>query len=345
MLAAEIALTDSQIPLRQQVCAQLANKTPDERALLAGKLAGIFAQASLPDSELRAAEEVARQLAQDAIDLVRQELAKAVASYTFLPRDIALRLAHDIDHVSCPFLEVSDVFSEDDWRQLILTVSKAARLSIARRECLSPPMVEALVEVGDLEVAEAVVGNRRASVTAVAYAHLEERFANRVSLFDKLAQREDLSHDLVVQLVAKVSEAARNKLAKSYELDDFTSPLAAKAKAASLLDVIRNTPKDEFRPFAESLQRRGELGTMFIMRVLEEGLIDFFVAAMAVRAKIPVDIADKLIRQGGETGVGKLSEKAGIPPSLTKDVVKGIDALAEAGRADPLLTQDCEGQA
>ena len=332
MLAAEIALTDSQMPLRLQVRTQLAGKAPNERALLAGRLAGILSQTGLPESELRAAEEVARQLAQDAIELVRRELAEAVASYPFLPRDIALRLAHDIDDVSCPFLEVADVFSEEDWRQLILTVSKMARLSIARRDRITPPMVEALVEVGDLDVAETVVGNRCAPITAVAYSHIEERFSDHVGLFDELSRRDDLSSDVVVQLIVKVSDAARERLASRFDLDDFTSPLAAKAQAGSLLEVIRSTPKYELRAFAESLQRRGELGPMFVVRVLEERLLDFFVAAMAVRAKIPLEIADKLIRFGGETGIGKLSEKAGIPPAFKPDVVKGVDAILMENR-------------
>lgn len=72
----------------------------------------------MTEADRRAAEELAAALARDALDRVREALAVSVRNADHLPRAVALRIAHDIDSVACPFLEFTQVFSESDWEQL-----------------------------------------------------------------------------------------------------------------------------------------------------------------------------------------------------------------------------------
>ena len=67
---------------------------------------------NLPDAERLAGEALARELVADMVALVRIEFAKAVRNAKYLPKDIALKIAHDVGSVACPFLEITEVFSE-----------------------------------------------------------------------------------------------------------------------------------------------------------------------------------------------------------------------------------------
>ena len=305
--------------IRSQIRHDLAAKDGGDRVALARRLSDHLAKTGAESSERKAAEELARQLAHDAVEIVRQQLAEAVKSYSFLPRDIALKIAHDVDSVACPFLEATEVFAEEDWQQLILTVTCRARVSIASRETVSERLAESLAQIGEAEVGDALVANARARIPGPAYTTMMERFADRTTLMERMAARRELPADIVIALVSKVSKAAREKLARDYDLEDFTNPVAVEAHVSSLLRIVGSTPVGELRTYAENLNRRSELSPGFLLRALDDGHIDFVEAAFAVQARITVDDARKLIRFGGETAVAKLCEKAGIAPPLQRD--------------------------
>ncbi len=131
-------------------------------------------------------------------------------------------------------------------------------------------------------------------------------------------------------LISKVSDAAREKLAKKYDLNDFTSPVVAEATDCALLRVIQDAEGDQVLEFAQSLYRLGELDPSFLMQALQFGFLEFFEAAMAVRGRIPVDNARKLIRSGGDDAIFHLCEKAGIPQASWKDIQRAVNSAIAA---------------
>ena len=99
----------------------LSCKVEASRSQTANRVGNLLVLDDLPETDRRAAELLAYELAQDAIEIVRCELSKAVRHAKYLPRDLAIKIAHDVDSVACPFLEVTDVFAESDWQQLLMT--------------------------------------------------------------------------------------------------------------------------------------------------------------------------------------------------------------------------------
>ena len=132
---------------------------------------------------------LARALIDDAIESVRSELSKAIAHAKHLPRDLALKLAHDVDAVACPFLEATEVFS---WQQLVLTISRGAQNAMARRSSMSEEIAGLLAEVGESMVAETLIENPSAPMTKPVCFTLMDRFASEIWVLDKLAHRDDL---------------------------------------------------------------------------------------------------------------------------------------------------------
>lgn len=91
-----------------------------------------------------------------------------------------MMLAHDVDSVACPFLEVTDVFSETDWQSLILTISRNPRISVARRVSMPDSLALSLAEIGDSVVAETLVENASAPMNAAVCDTLLQRFETEI---------------------------------------------------------------------------------------------------------------------------------------------------------------------
>ena len=316
--------------MQSQIQELFRGKSVAERAILARSAGAQFAGPGRSLGDHRAAEELARHLACDAIEAVREQLSKAVRRCPFLPRDVAMTIAHDVDAVACPFLEVTEVFSEEDWQQLVRSISSGARVAVARRPDLSEGLVESLAEVGDAHVAETLIGNVKAPINISAYSAIIVRLGDTPWILDSMVEQRSLPAEVAVMLVSKVSEAAREKLAKKYDLNDFTSPVVAEATDCALLRVIQGAEGDQLLECAQSLYRLGELDPSFLMQALQFGSLEFFEAAMAVRGGIPIDNARKLIRCGGDDAILRLCEKAGIPQVLWKDIPRAVDSAIAA---------------
>jgi uncharacterized protein (DUF2336 family) len=307
----------------------LADKDEDARVQIAHRVGDVLSVEDLPDAERLAAEALARELVSDAIERVRRELSIAVRRSKFLPRDVALKIAHDVDSIACPFLETTDVFSEGDWQQLVLTISRGARIAVARRASMSEGLALLLVENGDSVVAETLVENTAAPITAVVGHALIERFQDSAWVLDKLAERSGLGIELAVQLLSKVSDAAREKLSKTYNLRDFTDPVAADAELAALLPLVRETPETRLSAVVESLRREKKLTHYFLLMALRAGLLEFFEVAVAALSNSRLEHIRTLVLRGGALPMIDLLTRCRVPQALHGDF---WDALQTARR-------------
>jgi uncharacterized protein (DUF2336 family) len=310
--------------LREQVRDLLSNKDATQRAQLAQGIGTRLNSSDESTIDRYAAEELARQLAEDAVQIVREELSKAVQHCRFLPRDIAMKIAHDVDAVACSFLEVTEVFSEDDWRDLVRTVSQAGRVTIADRPDLSEGTVDCLVETGDVCVAATLIRNSQAPMKESAFSTLMDRFERQPWILELMVARTTLPPEIAIRLVSRVSEAAREKLARSHGIEDFTNLPVADARTNSFIRIIQSLRRDQLEDFARSLNRMGDLGPAFMLRALRIGLVNFFEAAMAVQACIPVRNVRAIIRSGDDEALTRLFERCSVPDVWRKEF---LDAL------------------
>lgn len=329
-------MSESNQSVHEEVKALLAHKSAEQRAQLAGTVANRLNASGISMRDRRAAEELARQLAEDTIELVRQELSRAVRHSKSLPRDVAMRIAHDLDSIACPFLEVTEVFSEADWQQLVLTVSRSARVAIARRPDLTEGLVGTLLEVGDAVVAETLVANTQAPLGDPACRLIMDRFADSPWVLESLADRPSLPPEIALHLIRKVSGAARRKLAERYELPEATDATVADAADRAILRLVRETRESDLLDFAVNLRRTGELGPTLLILALREGLLEFFEAGMAVCSGLPLQNVHMLTRNGGSDGFDRLCDKAQIPDpqrAALREALKAV--LAARDKSDP----------
>ncbi len=87
---------------------------PEERAMVAHRLCRHMDRANLTDEERAEAHKILRLMARDAAEQVRRALAVTLKSSPLIPRDVATRLARDVESIAVPLLNYSPVFSDDD---------------------------------------------------------------------------------------------------------------------------------------------------------------------------------------------------------------------------------------
>jgi len=301
----------------------------EARAQIAQRTGSNLARDDISEADRRAAELIARVLAEDAIERVRIELSKAIRHAKHLPRDLALKLAHDVDSVSCPFLEVTEVFSEGDWQQLVLTISRSAQVAVARRSSITGSIAESLAELGDSVVAETPVENPWAPMTEPVCRILVDRFMSEIWVLDKLAVRDDLIAEIAVLLISRVSEAVREKLADSYGLRDFTEQLAAEAEVAAILKTVKQGSAEDLVEIVEALRAAGKLTPLLILVALRDRRLDFIEAALSANAARSLEHVRSVSRRASLDAVTQLLKRAQIPDVMHADFWNEIEAVRQ----------------
>ena len=310
--------------------ALLGGKDEDARSQIAERVGECLSSDGLTQADRRAAEVLARELVQDAIVRVRRVLAMAVRNAKDLPRDLALSIAHDVDSVACPFLAVTDVFSDDDWMQLLLTISRGARATVAKRSPLPEALAESLSGIGDSLVAGSLVENPAAPMTRPVCETLIERFETEVEVLDKLALRDDLVADIVVTLTTRVSDAARKKLRETYSISDSLDPVAEETAVGAIIELLKNTSEEDLMIVVQTLQADNKLSPMVLLKALEAGNSLFLEVGLEVLSGRTAAHVRSVIRRADEGAVAQLLGRADIPTALHSDFWDTISAQRRA---------------
>ncbi len=297
----------------------LSGKDEEARVQIAQRVGQRLAIDALSKTDQQGAELLAYQLAEDAIERVRCELSKAIRHAKHLPRPLALKLAHDVDSVSCPFLEVTAVFSDSDWQQLLFTISRGARVAVARRSPMPETIANSLLELGDSVVAETLIENPAAPMTQSVCQALLSRFESEIWILDQLALRDDLITEIAVKLTARVSAAVRDKLVTKYKLPGYTEPLVDDAETAAVLQIIKKTPEEDLITVVETLKEQGKLNPPLLLTALRGNQLEFLEAALSVLAERSLEHVRSVIRRAGLDAVTQLLKRARIPDVMHND--------------------------
>ncbi|NVK18652.1 MAG: DUF2336 domain-containing protein [Methylocystaceae bacterium] len=127
--------------LRQRINAK-------NRIDLAHDIGATYCDASLSKNERQIAQEIVAKLIHDGISSVRAAISQAVATSPHLPRDLAEKLAQDIDEIAIPMLELSPVLNDKLLEAIIESGATDKMNAIARREIVSANLCRRIVATG-----------------------------------------------------------------------------------------------------------------------------------------------------------------------------------------------------
>ena len=291
--------------------------TEDERAAAAHKLCRRM-DAGIDDAEREAAGEVLRLMAADAGELVRRALAVTLKNSPILPRDVALKLARDIDSVALPVLNYSPVFTDEDLAEIVRAAPAAKQVAVARRASLSDSVASALVEHGCEEAVKAACANDNAHFSELTLQAAIERFADSEAVTAAIAYRKVLPLSITEKLVNLVAEQVRQHLVDHHDLSPETAlNIALGARERATVDLVDQAQRaTDMRAFAAHLNSQERLTPSLLLRALAHGAMTFFEWSLAELAGVPHHRTWLMVHDAGPLGLRAIYERAGLPARL-----------------------------
>jgi uncharacterized protein (DUF2336 family) len=330
-------MTSTAVLTEADVRALVRSPEAEDRAAAAHKLCRRMDEHPLTPEERAAAQDILRMMAADAALLVRRALAVTLKASPLVPREVALRLAEDVDSIALPLLAASPAFSDDDLISLVRSGSETRQTAIARRPALSLRLAGSLVEFGAEAAVAAVCANDRAALDARAFGRALDRFPRSETVQRAMAERTVLPLPIAERLVSLASEAVRQHLIERHALTPGTAlAIAAGAGERATIALLEQAARArDLGGFCEHLHREGRLTPSLLLRGLASGHMAFFEHALAERAGLPHSRAWIMVHDAGPLGLKAICERAGLPNRLFAAFRAGVDvhrALMAEGR-------------
>ncbi len=317
----------------------LTDPSPQARADTAAKVAGEYGVGGLSKTEREIAQEIFRVMAKDIELLVRETLSQSLKEIPDVSSDIARILAEDeSDSVALPILEFSKALTEQDLIEIIAVCKPTRHVAVARRENVSAKVSDAIVEKGHEDAVVALVSNKTARIAEKTFDKVVDKFGENKRVQEPLVKREKLPLTIAERLVAKVSDSLKEYLVTHHELSpQVASDLLLESRERA---VVRLLQDDDNHPdvteLVQQMDVNGRLTASIILRALCTGDLNFFEAAIAHKAHVPLQNARVLIHDDGDLGMRALYERASLPSRLYPafQSAMGIAKMSEGERSD-----------
>ncbi len=305
-------LTHHDIAKLQDSCSPLA------RAETAAKIGAEFSRGDLDPAAREVAEDIFRIMMRDAEVRVRKELSESLKNSPLVPHDVAMALAKDVIEVSEPILVCSQVLTDDDLIEILITQPSASRTAVARRETVSVAVSDAMVDTGDETAVATLVANPGADVSAEVFERILDTFPDSEEVKENATHRPSLPIKVAERLVSMVSDRLREHLVTHHELpSDVASDLILESREKATLGLVSGGARSaDIDDLVTQLHKSNRLTPSIVLRSLCTGDHVFFVTAIARLAGIPVANAHKVIHDGSPPRLDELCRQAGLPRKM-----------------------------
>ena len=292
--------------------------TADERATAARKLCKTIDTVPLGAEDRASAAEILRIMAADAAELVRKALAETLKASPHVPRDVALKLARDVESISLPMLNFSPAFTDEDLAEIVKLGGPVRQLAIAKRPTLSRKVTEALSGHGSARALTAACANDNADFAEASLQRVIGRFAESEHVLAAMAYRAVLPLAVSERLIALVGEQVRAHLVSHHAMvaaDALQVAIGATERATvDLVDQASRTA--DIRAFVVGLNQDKRLTASLLLRGLAHGHMTFFEWGVAELAGVPHHRTWLMIHDAGPLGLRAIYERAGLPARL-----------------------------
>lgn len=299
----------------------------DERAAAAHKLCRSIDRMPLDEAGRAAAQKILAVLAADAAELVRRALAVTLKASDVMPRDVARRLAGDVDSVALPMINCSPAFTDDDLIEIVRAGAVLRQVAVASRRSVPRDVATVLAAEGRQEAVTALAVNDNADLSEAAMAVVIDRFGQAPEVISALAYREVLPLSVTERLVVLASDAVREHLVTRHAVAPETAiQFAEFARERATVDLVDQARvAADLAGFVAGLSRRRVLTPSLLLRALARGQIGLFEHALAELAGTPHHRAWLMVHDAGPLGLKAIYDRAGLPPRLFQAFRAGID--------------------
>ena len=299
----------------------------DERAAAAHKLCRSMERGGLSGEEREAAQKILRLLANDAAELVRRAMAVTLKASDLIPRDVARRLAADVDSVALPVIGFSPAFTDEDLIEIVQAGSSLRQVAVAGRPRVGRDVADVLAEAGSELAVRTLAANDNADMSEGALGRCVDRFGSSPEIVAAIAYRQVLPIGVTERLVELASATVREHLITRHAVAPETAiRLAAFARERATVDLVdQAADQADLAQFVAGLNLRKALTASLLLRALARGQMGLFEHGMAELAGTPHSRAWLMIHDAGPLGLKAIYDRAGLPPRLFHAFRAGVD--------------------
>jgi len=306
---------------------RLAVRHPDEtvRALATQRICREMRDNALSEGERKFSRSLLKYIAEDSAELVRRALAVTLKNSPKLPRNIAVKLAKDIDTIAVPLLTHSPVFSDQDLIEILKSKAAAKVLAVAKRVSVSDHVVRAIVRFGDSRAVAEVAANDGALISEETASEMLDIYKNN-DLIDQniiakgMMSRRDLPPRIVEKMISLVSEDVAIQLVKQHAVPvDLAIDLASRTRERAVLDFVdQSWVSKDLSALIKAIDAQGRLTASLIIRAAGCGQMRFVEQALAQLSGVSLRKSILMIHDGGPFGLKALCVRAGLNDNSTQ---------------------------
>ncbi|MGA0606770.1 DUF2336 domain-containing protein [Phenylobacterium sp. VNQ135] len=303
--------------------------TPDERALAARKLCTSLDREILSDEDRVTAAEILRVMAADAAVMVRRALVETLKASPVVPRDVAMKLARDVETVCLPMLAFSPAFTDEDLSEIVRLGGPVRQLAIAKRPVLSRAVTDTLAEHGSERAVSVACANDKADFGEDALQKAMSRFAESEKVLAAIAYRNVLPLSVTERLITLVGDSLRDHLVSRHAVSpEAALEVATGAAERATVDLVDQAGRAaDVKSFVAHLNGEKRLTASLLLRALAHGHMTFFEWGVAELAGVPHHRTWLMIHDAGPLGLRAIYERAGLPARLFPAFRAAVDAF------------------
>jgi uncharacterized protein (DUF2336 family) len=272
----------------------------------------------------------------------RALLANRLAAIDKAPRQTIRTLAYDdVIEVAGPVLSRSERLDDETLIETARHKSQAHLMAISTRRVLSGAVTDVLVLRGNDEVVHSTVNNPGAEFSERGFSRLVHRAEGDDLLATCLGVRPTLPRHLYLKLLAKASEAVRERLEAAHPKQAGEVPTAVReaTRRARAAPAAITKQTAIAHALVKSLFEDGRLDEYQVEQFAEAGKFDEANAAVAALANVSVAIAENMMVETRAEGVMILAKVAGMSWTTVKSIIHMRDELS---CAEPTDLQACK---
>lgn len=286
----------------------------DVRAELAAKIARLMPGLKARESEEAVALTLAtlEVLARDSAVRVRAILADEIKHLDCVPREVALRLAHDVDDlVAAPIVEYSPLLSDADLMEIIAGGQvRQVLTAVARRRPLNEDVSDALVQSLDVSAVAALLVNPDAKMRKETLDRIVEEAETIENWHQPLVLRADLSARAIRRIGGFVGASLLEQLVGRGDLSDVTKAHLNRRLRVRLEQGDAESGAESAAQIVAAAKAQGTLDDGFVENAAAAGSRETVTLALAAMAQVPEATVRKILSQRGAKPVVALAWRA-----------------------------------
>ena len=302
-----------------------------KRAGAAQRICENYASAKLSPADRAVADKLLRAMAEDACQLVRAALVVTLHNSPELPRDVAVRLARDVDSIAVPLIKFSPVLTDNDLVTVLRSRAAAKIRAAAERARVSVELSRTIIRWGDGPAVARLASNDGAELDESTAREMVRLWHDDDLVAEAMVRRSDMPLDILETLVAHTSAETVLAMTARGAGPHMAVDVANRARERATLRVSEAARRaNDMDELIDGLERLGRLTPSLVLRSLCQANMDFAEAALARMAGLSRSKVRLMLhttdRANGGFAFRQLVRRAGLP-SLHADVLAMATSL------------------